>query len=83
MAGNEFASYSYDANGNRLSASIETDAGAGLDGDSGPSDTAKTSAQAMNIDTASNRLLGFVQTQSLKCHLPGQLQPGRCGKDGD
>ena len=58
-----------DANGNRLSASIKTDSdsdsGAGLEGEPGPSDTAKTSAQAMNIDSASNRLLGFVQTQSL------------------
>ena len=59
------ASYRYDANGNRLSAAVKTDSGAGLDGDSGPSDTAKTSAQALNIDSASNRLLGFVQTQSL------------------
>ena len=82
MAGNEFASYSYDANGNRLSASIETDADAGLDGDSGPSDTAKTSAQAMNIDSASNRLLGFVQTQSLQCHLPVNFSLNDAGKTG-
>ena len=77
------ASYRYDANCNRLSTSIKTDSGAGLDGDPGPSDTAKISAQALTIDSASNRLLGFVQTQSLQCHLPGQLQPGRRGKDGN
>ena len=59
------AQYTLDANGNRLSTAVKTDSGAGLDGQPSPSDTAKTSAQAMSIDNASNRLLGFVQTQSL------------------
>jgi RHS repeat-associated protein len=56
------ASYSYDANSNRLSAINKKVSDSDLDGDFDQADKAQTIAQSQNIDTSSNQLLGFTQT---------------------
>ena len=56
------ASYSYDANSNRLSAINEKISDSDLDGDFDQADKAQTSAFSQNIDASSNKLLGFTQT---------------------
>ena len=54
--------YTYDANGNRLSAVAKTTSDTDLDGDFDQADFSKTTRQNLSIDTGSNRLLGFTQT---------------------
>ncbi|MBX3657122.1 MAG: hypothetical protein KF740_01680 [Ramlibacter sp.] len=56
------ASYTYDANSNRLTAIDKTTSDTDLDGDFDDSDFSKSTAQALNVDPASNKLLGFTQT---------------------
>ena len=56
------ASYSYDANSNRLSAINKKISDSDLDGDFDQTDKAQTIAQSQNIDASSNKLLGFTQT---------------------
>ncbi|MBX3655160.1 MAG: hypothetical protein KF686_13320 [Ramlibacter sp.] len=56
------ASYTYDANSNRLTSIDKTTSDTDLDGDFDDSDFAKSTAQALNVDPASNKLLGFTQT---------------------
>ena len=54
--------YTYDANSNRLSAIDKTTSDTDLDGEFDDSDFSKSTGQALNIDPASNKLLGFTQT---------------------
>ncbi|MBX3588702.1 MAG: hypothetical protein KF796_18885 [Ramlibacter sp.] len=54
--------YTYDANSNRLTAIDKTTSDTDLDGDFDDSDFSKSTAQALNVDPASNKLLGFTQT---------------------
>ncbi|MGE0498587.1 MAG: RHS repeat-associated core domain-containing protein [Ramlibacter sp.] len=56
------ASYTYDANSNRLTAIDKTTSDTDLDGDFDDSDFSKSTAQALSVDPASNKLLGFTQT---------------------
>ncbi|MES2785274.1 MAG: RHS repeat-associated core domain-containing protein [Pseudomonadota bacterium] len=55
-------SYSYDANSNRLTALDKVTGDADLDGLFESSDQTRTTSQALRIDEASNRLLGFTPT---------------------
>ncbi len=57
-------SYSYDANSNRLTAITKTTSDTDLDGLFEPDDFTQTTSQALNIDPASNRLLGLTHTIS-------------------
>jgi RHS repeat-associated protein len=54
--------YSYDANSNRLTAVTKTTSDTDLDGDFDEADYSKTASQSLNVDSASNKLLGFTQT---------------------
>ena len=58
------ASYSYDANSNRLSAIDKTTSDTDLDGSFDADDLSQTNSQALNIESASNKLLGFTQSLS-------------------
>ncbi len=54
--------YTYDANSNRLTAVDRTTSDMDLDGDFDAVDFQKTANQTLNVDAASNKLLGFSQT---------------------
>ena len=54
--------YTYDANGNRLSAVRQVTSDSDLDGVFEDSDLQEATSQAMQVDAGSNRLLGFTQT---------------------
>ncbi len=56
--------YSYDANSNRLTAIDKTTSDTDLDGLFEQDDFTQTTSQALNIDPASNRLLGLTHTIS-------------------
>ncbi|WP_374670067.1 RHS repeat-associated core domain-containing protein [Ramlibacter sp.] len=54
--------YTYDANSNRLTGIEQATSDTDLDGEFDATDRSRLTAQAMNLDAASNRLLGFTQT---------------------
>jgi YD repeat-containing protein len=56
--------YTYDPNSNRLSGFDRKTSDTDLDGDFDDVDLIKSTTQSLNIDAASNRLLGFAQTQT-------------------
>ncbi|WP_194792834.1 RHS repeat-associated core domain-containing protein [Caenimonas koreensis] len=56
------ATYSYDANSNRLSSVEKTTSDTDLNGDFDDVDLAKATGQNLTIDANSNKLLGFTQT---------------------
>ncbi len=59
--GNSSTAYSYDANSNRLTSINKKIADSDLDGDFDQADRAQTIAQDLNVEGASNKLLGFSQ----------------------
>ncbi|MES2280545.1 MAG: RHS repeat-associated core domain-containing protein, partial [Pseudomonadota bacterium] len=57
-------SYSYDANSNRLSSVDKVTSDTDLDGTYEIGDVSVTKAMGLQVDSASNKLLGFTQTQT-------------------
>ncbi|MDO9166723.1 MAG: RHS repeat-associated core domain-containing protein [Rhodoferax sp.] len=56
------ATYSYDANSNRLTAIEKITSDTDLDGDFDQADFSKATSQSLYVDPGSNKLLGFSQT---------------------